>query len=134
MLKMLLVGDDFRLLATRAALLSKAGVNTVCCNPAEMMRDLQHENFDLVLLCHSLQDEVAKDVTAVARRWWPQAKLLLMVSDLSPRASRAFGCDGVIGAEPTEMMRQTMALLQRLHGYQGEAALTSAGAGRSSSR
>src|SRR5258708_38660686 len=82
-IKILLIGKDFRLLATRAAVLSRTGSNTVCCSPAEMKRELAGEKFDVVVLCHSLlPEEVGDDVVGLARQRWPQAKIWLVHSDL----------------------------------------------------
>lgn len=101
MIKILLVGKDFRLLATRAAVLSRSGASTVCCNPAEMKRELAGEKFDVVVLCHTLLPEAAgEDVAGLARRWWPQAKILLLRSDLPQEKYEEILRDAVLSAEP----------------------------------
>jgi hypothetical protein len=115
MLKILLVGKDFRLLALRAAILSKTGASTVCCNPAEMKRDLVGERFDVVLLCHSLLPQNAGENTAgLARQWWPEAKILLLRSSLIRVGYEEIVCDAVIPADPAGMLRETLALLHGL--------------------
>ena len=57
MLRILLAGSDSRLLATRAAVLSKTGAAVVSRNPIEALKILDRdETFDLVVLCHTLED------------------------------------------------------------------------------
>ena len=113
MLKFLLVGKDFHLLATRAAILSRTGASTVCCNPAEMKRDLAGDKFDVVILCHSLVPQDAdEDVAGLARQWWPQAKILLLRSNLSQAKYEEIQCDAVIPADPAGMLRETLVLLR----------------------
>lgn len=115
MVKILLIGNDFRLLATRAAVLSRTGASTVCCSPAEMKRELAGEKFDVVVLCHSLlPEEPDNDVAALARRRWPQAKIWLVHSDLPRVAYDQVECDAVIPADPAGMLRETMAQLRGL--------------------
>ena len=114
-IKILLVGKDFRLLATRAAILSRTGASTVCCNPAEMKRELAGEKFDVVVLCHSLlPEEAGDDVVGLARRWWPQAKIWLVHSDLPRVTYEEILHDAVIPADPVGMLRETLTLLRGL--------------------
>ena len=113
MVKILLVGEDFRLLATRAAVLARTGANTVCCSPAEMVRDLRSDSFDLVVMCHSLEDTSASMVAGTARRWWPGTKVLLIRANFG-QSMDAVECDGVIESAPGEMVREAAALLREL--------------------
>jgi CheY-like chemotaxis protein len=113
MMKILLVGEDFRLLATRAAVLARMGANTVCCSPAEMLRDLQKETFDLVVMCHSLSETAATLVARTARLWWPGTKVLLIRANFGEEQD-GIECDGVIESNPGEMVREATALLRAL--------------------
>ena len=112
MIKILLVGEDFRLLATRAAVLARTGVNTVCCSPSEMVRDLRGEAFDLVVMCHSLDEAAASMVAGTARQWWPGGRVLLIRPNFGQPAG-AIECDGVIDSAPGEMVREAAALMQK---------------------
>ena len=114
MLRILLVGDDFRLLATRAAVLSRTNASTVCCNQREMKQALIGEVFDVVVVCHSLPEQAAADVKAVARLWWPEAKLLLVRSDQGWPAYHEQGFDAVVPADPKGLLHDMTTLLRKL--------------------
>jgi hypothetical protein len=78
-----------------------------------MKRELAGEKFDVVVLCHSLlPEDKGDDVAALARRWWPQAKIWLVHSDLPRVKYEQILCDAVIPADPVGMLRETMTLLR----------------------
>ena len=113
--KILLIGDDFRLLATRAALLTKTGASTVCCNPAEMQKDLDGENFDLAVLCHSLSEDGARQSAALVRQRWPAAKVFLIESSVPlDKTFDGVALDGMISSTPSALVAQTVELLASL--------------------
>jgi CheY-like chemotaxis protein len=115
--KILLIGDDFRLLATRAALLTKTGASTVCCNPAEMQKDLERESFDLVVLCHSLSEEDAHRAATFVRQRWPAAKVFLIESSVPlDKTFDGVALDGTISSTPSTLLAQTVKLLASLPG------------------
>lgn len=116
-MRILIVGDDFRLLATRAAVLAKTGASTVCCTASEMMRDLAREHFDLVVLCHSLSDRDAREVTIVAGRWWPQARVLSILSTMEAANYSGEGSDALLPSDPNGLVRQVATLLQKLQNH-----------------
>jgi hypothetical protein len=113
--KILLIGDDFRLLATRAAVLTKTGASTVCCNAAEMQKDLDGESFHLAVLCHSLSEEDARKAAALVRQRWPAAKVFLIESSVSlDKTFDGVALDGMISSTPSALLAQTVALLAAL--------------------
>ncbi len=113
--KILLIGDDFRLLATRAALLTKTGASTVCCNPAEMQKGLKGESFDLAVLCHSLSEEDARRVAVLVRQRWPGVKVFLIESSVSlDKTFEGVALDGMISSTPSALVAQTVELLASL--------------------
>ena len=113
--KILLIGDDFRLLATRAALLTKTGASTVCCNPAEMQKDLGRETFDLAVLCHSLSEEAAHEAVGYVHRRWPEAKIFLVESSvLLEKTFDGVALDGTISSTPGTLLEQMSAVLAAL--------------------
>ena len=114
--KILLIGNDFWLLATRAALLTKTGVSTVCCNPTEMQTGLEREMFDLVALCHSLSEESARKAVMYVHQRWPEAKIFLVESSV-PLLDKTFdgvALDGTISSTPGALLEQMSAVLQAL--------------------
>jgi CheY-like chemotaxis protein len=113
--KILFIGDDFRLLATRAALLTKTGASTVCCNPTEMQKDLEGESFDLVVLCHSLLEEDARQAAALVRQRWPAAKVFLIESSVPlDKTFDGVALDGTISSTPGTLLAQMVSLLATL--------------------
>jgi hypothetical protein len=115
--KILLIGVDFRLLATRAALLTKTGASTVCCNPAEMQKDLEGESFDLVVLCHSLSEDEAREAAAFVRQRWLAAKVFLIESSVPlDKTFDGVALDGMISSTPSTLLAQTVKLLASLPG------------------
>jgi hypothetical protein len=83
-----------------------------------MKRDLAGEKFDVVVLCHSLQPAMAnEDVASLARRWWPQTKILLMRSDRPGIKHEQALNNAMPLADPVGMMRETLDLLRSLSNH-----------------
>ena len=82
MFRILLAGSDSRLLATRAAVLLKTGAAVVHCNPIKALEILDREEFDLVVLCHSLQQEDVAVIVDKVHQKTPDAKILMVTSAL----------------------------------------------------
>lgn len=121
MYKILLAGQDFRLLATRAAILGRTNARVVCCNAAEALKVLEGEGFDLVVLCHSLAEPDAAGITAAAHRRWPRTRILMVVSDASgQRLYRGVEFDATSSPEPDHLIRHVAELLEALpnHGIE----------------
>jgi len=113
--KILLAGQDFRLLATRAAVLSRTNARIVCCNAAEALKVLDGEGFDLVVLCHSLAEPDAAGITVAVHRRWPRTRILMVVSDASgERLYRDVEFDATSSPEPDHLIRQVTELLEGL--------------------
>ncbi len=121
MSKILLVGQDFRLLATRAAVLAKTSASVVCCNMAEATRILLGERFDLVVLCHSLDEDQETAITDMVHRRWPRTRILMVVSAVSQE--RFYGnlnFDAMSSPEPDRLIRHAAALLDGLPHHRTE--------------
>jgi hypothetical protein len=115
MSKILLVGNDFRLLTTRAAVLARTMANVVCCNTAEAAQTLQNESFDLVVLCHSLTEKQISETTEMTHLRLPTARILRVISDISqewPRGGPAF--DATSSSDPDGLIRRTSELLRQM--------------------
>ena len=113
MSKILLVGQDFRLLATRAAVLEKTHASVVCCNMMEALTILDSESFDVVVLCHSLSEAQVSEVADAVHRRWPRTRVLMVVSDVSQeRHYRGVEFDATSSAEPKRLIRRTSELLE----------------------
>ena len=82
MFRILLAGSDCRLLATRAAVLAKTGGDVVHLNMTETINILDREAFELVVLCHSLQQEDVAVIVDKVHQKIPVAKILMVTSAL----------------------------------------------------
>ncbi|MCU1226283.1 MAG: hypothetical protein JWQ42_4376 [Edaphobacter sp.] len=122
--KILLAGNDFRLLGTRAAVLGKTGASVVCCSASETREIIRTEKFDLVVLCHTLSDQEAAQIIDIVRRHWPQTRTLQVVFDGAvERPYRETDLNATSSAEPSRLVRRTTELLQALpHHHIEEAA------------
>jgi CheY-like chemotaxis protein len=119
MLRILLAGSDSRLLATRAAVLSKTGAAVVYGNAVEALEILDRdETFDLVVLCHTLEDS---DVVAIVDKVHQKisgTKILMVTSELEGYRVKLDGkiLDGKIDAttmpEPAHLVALAKEMLQ----------------------
>jgi CheY-like chemotaxis protein len=80
MLRILLAGSDSRLLATRAAVLSKTGADVIYHNAMETVKVLDREAFDLVVLCHSLPEPDVALIADKVHQKIPGTKILMVTS------------------------------------------------------
>jgi CheY-like chemotaxis protein len=113
MLTILLAGSDSRLLATRAAVLSKTGADVVFRSPIATLEALDQNAFDLVVLCHSLtQAELAMIVDKVHQKI-PGTKILMVISDLDRYGLHEDGkVDATSLPEPAQLIARVKELLQ----------------------
>jgi DNA-binding response OmpR family regulator len=117
MQNILLVGQDSRLLSTRAAVLKKTGANVICCNASEALKLVRLESLDLVVLCHSLVKEEAERIAEEAHRspWRPKVLLVILTSDQSREIPhRDAKIDATSLPDPTALIAHATELLQRL--------------------
>jgi CheY-like chemotaxis protein len=113
--KILLIGQDFRLLATRAAVLSRTDASVISCNAGEALGILGGETFDLVVLCHSLSETQATEITDAVHRQWPETKILLVVSDIvQERFYAGLESDATSSPEPAHLIRRANELLKQV--------------------
>jgi DNA-binding response OmpR family regulator len=78
--KILMVGMDLQLLASRAAVLSKVEAAVICCSPAGFTTDLNEDNFDLIVICHTLDGSMGRKIIEESRYRWPGARTLQVLS------------------------------------------------------
>jgi DNA-binding response OmpR family regulator len=115
MSKILLAGNDFRLLATRAAVLAKTKANVICCNAPEAMTVLEAESFDLVVLCHSLGEKQAIEITGKVRLKLPKVRILMVISDVANDVLyKGVQFDATTSPEPGSLIRHATELLEKL--------------------
>lgn len=113
MSKILLAGNDLRLLQTRAAVLAQTHASVICSYPAEARKLLDESSFDLIVLCHSLTEKEIAELTQLIHSKLPAAKILRIVSDLLPEIPTN-GIDSCVihSYDPSGLIRCTTELLQ----------------------
>ncbi len=112
-LRILLAGSDSRLLATRAAVLSKTGASVVHRNPTETIEILDRESFDLVVLCHTLPESDVAVIVDKVHQKISGAKILMVTSELDGhRIQRDGKIDATSLPEPGHLVALAKQLLE----------------------
>jgi hypothetical protein len=114
MLRILLAGSDSRLLATRAAVLSRTGAAVVYGNPMETLDTLNRgETFDLVVLCHTLEDSYVAAIVDKVHQKITGTKILMVTSELEGYRPRGVGkIDATTMPEPAHLVALAKEMLQ----------------------
>jgi hypothetical protein len=111
----LLAGQDYRLLSTRAAVLKKTGANVMCCDASEALKLVESEPVDLIVLCHSLAEIEAERIAERAHSRSEGPKVLFLTLDAyqgTPYPNAKF--DAMSLPDPTGLIAQATELLQDL--------------------
>jgi CheY-like chemotaxis protein len=113
--KILLAGQDPRLLSTRAAVLKKTGAEVVSCNASEALKVVESKTFDLVVLCHSVTAGEAEMIADSSRKHSDKTRVLLVISGARPESlGDAAKFDAVTLPDPAQLIAQAAELLQGL--------------------
>jgi hypothetical protein len=108
--KILLIGKDFGLLSSRAAVLAKTKAAVTCCYPNEVSTLLgSNANMNLVVLCHSLPADVRAGIIKDIRVKWPQAQVLQVLTDLYETSG--YDVDAMAESDPPKLIEQVRELL-----------------------
>jgi DNA-binding response OmpR family regulator len=107
----LLVGEDDLLLRTRAAVLRTIGVEVAITNASAALEVQAARACDLLLLCHSVPEEVAAVIAAIFRARWQATPILRITSLRSWGSSQTDGLDAITSAEPDRLVKRTAELL-----------------------
>jgi hypothetical protein len=111
--KILLVGGNFALLAPRAAVLAKMVSNVTCCNPSEFGQMPVHEEFALVVLCHSLDEEDLLHIAFEVRQRWPRSRLLHIWERKGQPSPVEQRVDAIVAPEPRKLAGTVATLLTK---------------------
>jgi DNA-binding response OmpR family regulator len=116
MYRILLAGDDLRLLETRAAVLEKTGSEVRWASRMEAEFFLRKEPFDMLILCHTLPAEQRNRLMMFARHRWPKIYILQLVSTTFEEQS-ADGQNDVrtSSCEPHHLVCRTERLLKEMN-------------------
>jgi CheY-like chemotaxis protein len=111
---LLLVGEDELLQQTRAAVLRTVGANVTCSDPDSALSIQQGLECDLVVLCHSLPEQLAATIAKTIRSRWPATRILLVTSSRIWEAAEAIPTvDAVSSPDPEHLIERTIELLGR---------------------
>ncbi|WP_158945029.1 hypothetical protein [Granulicella sp. S190] len=83
MSKVLVAGDDIRLLSTRVAVLTKTGADVISCTGSETIEEVKRWRPDLVVLCHSLLQVEAGTIADEIRSCYKATKILMVLPNAS---------------------------------------------------
>ena len=113
--KILLTGQDVRLLETRAAVLRKTGAEVIYCDGSQVLNIMETEKPDLFVLCHSLMAVEADVIADKVHASCPGARILLVVSQMIAEKQYADAkFDGTSLPEPVRLIKRATELLEGL--------------------
>jgi DNA-binding response OmpR family regulator len=118
--KILLVGQDVRLLETRSAVLKRTGAEVVYCVGCQVFDVVALESPDLVVLCHSLPEVEAEMIADKVHACSPRTMVLLVVSLVSEdRQNKNAKFSATSLPDPEKLLRQVTELLDGLPHHSG---------------
>jgi DNA-binding NtrC family response regulator len=114
MTAILCVGKDVRLLESRGEILrQKTGAVVKLASSKEAPAAIRRENFDLVVLCHTVDAVEAKQISDAIREQEPTPLVLGLSPLWNPdRSHNNVPFDGFSSAEPTSLVNAAAKLLQ----------------------
>ena len=118
MAKIVLAGQDIRLLKTRAEVLKKTGADVLYCSGSAALTVVTAEKPDLLVLCHTLAREEAEAMADKVYACCPDTRVLLVVSGVAadrPYEDAKF--DASCLPEPARLIALTTELLRELPSY-----------------
>ena len=110
----LLVGDDEFLLETRAAVVRTTGAETLCCRSDSALEIQQRRPCDVVILCHSLSEEMRSGLCRLIHSRWPKTRILVLSSIRAQYFPDGVEfADAVNSADPEGLVLRTIELLRK---------------------
>jgi hypothetical protein len=110
MLAILLVGEDLRLLATRAAVLRRVDAEVDLGRPEELSARMAERQYDLLVLCHTLREKDAEAITQLASQRWPATRILQIVRERWMEKPLRMGIAALSTPEPRRLVERTREL------------------------
>ena len=109
----LCVGEDPDLLGTRAMLLERLGAEVKrATSVPEALEQVAHENFDLIVLCHSLRQSDAVAICQASCQRNPPPLILKITKSFGFEEERAqLFCDAIVDAYPATLTNCARELL-----------------------
>lgn len=110
MLAILLIGEDLRLLATRAAVLRRVDADVDQGRPEELTALMSERHYDLLVLCHTLRAKDAEAITQLAHQMWPGTRILQIVRERWMEKPLRMGVAALSTPEPRRLVERTRQL------------------------
>ena len=112
MCRILTVGQDETLLASRSAILHRFDAEVVAARASEALKILKTQQFDLVVACHTVSMEDMKELVRSAHRQASNLKVLqiLKTPELS-RAHTSSGADDTTSTDPDSLVAKVAEML-----------------------
>ena len=108
----LTISQDEMLLATRAAVLRKTNAEVVAATASEAKKILKSRQFDLVVLCHSLNSEETLEIACLAHQQPIAIPILKVVSNTEfPSEWALIAPDAVASCDPRILIEKAAELL-----------------------
>ena len=109
----LCLGEDPDLLGSRAMLLESLGATVKqATSIAKALEQMDGENFDLIVLCHSLKESDAVAICDAFRARKPPPLILKITKSLDSEEERAqFLCDAIVDTHPATLTDRVRELL-----------------------
>ena len=111
MLAILLVGEDLSLLTTRAAVLRGVEAEVDLVQPGEFTARMMARRYDLLVLCHTLQEKDAEAITSQVMQSWPQVRILQIVRERWMEEPVRRGVSALSTPEPKRLVERARELL-----------------------
>jgi hypothetical protein len=111
MLAILLLGEDLRLLATRAAVLRRVEAEVDLARPAEFTARMKARRYDLLVLCHTLQEKDVETITSQVQQSWPEVRILQLVRELWREVPVRRGVTALSTPDPKRLVERARELL-----------------------
>jgi len=90
-----------------------SGAEVAICAPQELASGTSQNQFDLVVLCHTLSSAKAFAAGTTVRKLWPLAKIVLLVRYDHELGRGPVHADGVaVAAEPDNLIQLSKKLLE----------------------
>jgi hypothetical protein len=111
MLAILLIGEDLRLLATRAAVLRRLDAEVDLGRPEEFTAHMTTRRYDLLVLCHTIPGKDAETIMTLAQQSWPHTRILQIVRERWMETPAWHGMVAQSTPEPKWLVERARALL-----------------------
>jgi CheY-like chemotaxis protein len=116
MFSILVVGNDEVLLSTRASVLASMKANVVKASPEDALSELIKHEFDLAVLCHTMQVEESVRVAKVAHQVKHPARVIQVKGMTASRAGYAdIPADAFSDTDPELLIHKAKLLM---NGYE----------------